>query len=293
MSETQESGAATNKAAVPEPSYLYEAPKPHPNMLRNVLMAVGLIYVVVSLYLLVDARGRVDKLEQAEQANNSEVKTLAKRLGTTDSNLKTSTEELGARLGMTEQDLQNRMAERAAQLERQQHAAEQRLSKEHRQEMSQVSGEVAGVKTELGTTQTDLATTKSDLASTKERLDRTIGDQNVMSGLIAHNSQDVEYLKHRGDRNYYEFTLAKGAMTPVSTISLQLKKADAKRGKFTLNVVADDRKIEKKDRTMLEPMQFYTGRDRMLYEIVVFTVEKNRVKGYLSTPKNAPAPFAK
>ncbi|MBV9088236.1 MAG: hypothetical protein JOY79_12170, partial [Acidobacteriaceae bacterium] len=76
----------------------------------------------------------------------------------------------------------------------------------------------------------------------------------------------------------------------VSTVSLQLKKSDAKKGKFTLNVIADDRTIEKKDRTLFEPMQFYTGRDRMLYEVVVLTVGKDKITGYMSTPKGAPVP---
>jgi hypothetical protein len=87
--------------------------------------------------------------------------------------------------------------------------------------------------------------------------------------------------------------LVKGARPqPVSTISLQLKKTDAKKGKFTMNVTADDRTIEKKDRNVAEPIQFYTGREHMLYEMVVWTVDKNRVTGYLSTPKNAPVPVS-
>src|SRR5207247_487541 len=91
--------------------------------------------------------------------------------------------------------------------------------------------------------------------------------------------------------NYYEFTLLRGAKPqPVSTVSLQLKKADAKRGKFSLNVTSDDKTIEKKDRNISEPIQFYTGRDRMLYELVVWTVDKKKAVGYLSTPKNAPVP---
>ena len=72
-----------------------------------------------------------------------------------------------------------------------------------------------------------------------------------------------------------------------STVRLALKKVDAKKSKFTLNVIADDRTIEKKDRTMYEPLQFYTAKDRQLYEVVVFTAEKNKVTGYLSTPKEA------
>jgi hypothetical protein len=115
----------------------------------------------------------------------------------------------------------------------------------------------------------------------------------MQSGLIAHTRDDLEILKHKGDRNYYEFTLIKGAKAqPVSTIALQLKKADVKRGKFTLNVTADDRTIEKKDRNVAEPIQFYSGRDRMLYELVVWSVDKNKATGYLSTPKNAPIPVS-
>ena len=113
----------------------------------------------------------------------------------------------------------------------------------------------------------------------------------MQSGLIAHTRDDLEVLKHKGDRNYYEFTLIKGAAPQaISTVSLQLKKTDPKKGKFTLNVTADDKTIEKKDRNVAEPMQFYTGRDHMLYELVVWSVDKKQATGYLSTPKNAPVP---
>ena len=113
----------------------------------------------------------------------------------------------------------------------------------------------------------------------------------MQSGLIATTRGDLEVLKHKGDRNYYEFSLTKGAKPqPVSTVSLQLKKTDVKRGKFTLNVTSDDKTIEKRDRNVSEPIQFYTGRDHLLYELVIWTVDKNKVSGYLSTPKNAPVP---
>jgi hypothetical protein len=118
-----------------------------------------------------------------------------------------------------------------------------------------------------------------------------VGDLGLQSGLIARTRDDLEVLKHRGDRQYYEFTLLKGAKPqPVSTVSLQVKKIDAKRGKYTLNVTSDDKTIEKKDRNVNEPIQFYTGRDHMLYELVVWTLDKNKATGYVSTPKNAPAP---
>lgn len=98
-------------------------------------------------------------------------------------------------------------------------------------------------------------------------------------------------LKHKGDRNYYEFTLVKGQRKPVSTVSLELKKADSKKSRYTLVVYSDDKSYEKKDRNLNEPLQFYSGKDPMLYEIVVNNVTaKNTVTGYLATPKSAPVP---
>lgn len=261
--------------------------------LRNVIIGVAVVYVIASLYFIFETRGRVAGLEKGQQAATSDIKTLAHRVGISEQNLKASTEELGSKLGMTEQELQQRLSTRTAQLERQQRASEQRISAEHKKEIGAVTGEVAGVKTDLGTAKTDIASTRTDLEATKQKLERAMGDLGVQSGLIAHTRDELEYLKHRGDRNYYEFALTKGSSpTPVSTISLQLKKADKKKGRFTVNVLADDRTIEKKDRTMMEPMQFYTGRDRSLYELVVMTVDKNKVTGYLSTPKNVQAPAA-
>jgi hypothetical protein len=112
----------------------------------------------------------------------------------------------------------------------------------------------------------------------------------VTSGLVATNGKELEILKHKGDRNYYDLNLTKGAKpTPISGISLSLKKADTKHSKYTLLVESDDKKIEKKDKGLDEPVQFYTGKDKLLYELVINTINKNQVVGYLATPKNAPA----
>jgi hypothetical protein len=139
----------------------------------------------------------------------------------------------------------------------------------------------------LGITEASLKTAADTQAVLADKLGMTQKD------VATRTRDDLEYLKHRGDRNIFEFSLSKGAKpTPISTVSLQLKKVDGKKGKFTLNVMADDRTIEKKDRTVFEPLQFYTGRERMLFEVVVLTADKNKITGYLSTPKSAPAPSA-
>jgi hypothetical protein len=150
-----------------------------------------------------------------------------------------------------------------------------------------VATEVNGVKGDLTKVGADVTDTKNDLASTKGKLEHAIGDLNKHSELIATSHEELELLKHKGDRDYFEFTLKKDKdPTRLSIVSLQLKKTDPKKSKFTLYVMADDKKIEKKDRTINEPLQFYTGRDRNLFEVVINTVDKNTVTGYLSTPKN-------
>jgi len=138
---------------------------------------------------------------------------------------------------------------------------------------------------------TDVAKTKSDLADTNVQLTSMKGDLNGHSSLIARNGEELEILKHKGDRNYYAFTLVKGERKQVGTVSLELKKADSKRSKYTIAVYSDDRQYEKKDKSLNEPLQFYSGKDPVLFEIVVNNVSaKNTVTGYLSSPKGAPVP---
>jgi len=157
----------------------------------------------------------------------------------------------------------------------------QLATKASTEDVSKLNGDVTGVK--------------SDLDVTKAKLDRSMGDMNVMSGLIARNHDDLEELRRRGDRNYFEFTLAK-AKTPqrVGPVQMSLNKTDPKKSKYTMTVLADDKSIEKKDKTAGEPVQFYVkGSARMSpYEIVVFEVSKNQITGYLSTPKSGGATAA-
>lgn len=248
-----------------------------------ILLFLALIFVAAAVYGYVTTQQRVGKLTKDLGASQAQVAELQKRMQSAEA----QEETLGQKLGMTKKDL----AQRAAQLQAQQKAAEARLEQEQKEQMGQVTGEVAGVKTDVGGVKTDVAATKADLEATKAKLQSAVGDLGMQSGLIAHTRDDLELLKHKGDRNYYEFTLLKGAKPqPVATVSLQLKKADPKHGKYTLNVSADDKTIEKRDRTVAEPIQFYSGREHMLFELVVWSVDKKKATGYLSTPKNAPTP---
>lgn len=255
-------------------------------ILKYGVLAIAVLYVIASLYVIYKLKTRIDALELKQQTLEAAQADLSGRLHATSSEFR---QALSSEVGMTKAE----MARRAAELQREQQASASKLSAAQSQQglqIAAVNSEVSGVKTEVGSARTDIAKTQTDLATTNQKLERAIGDLGVQSGLIAHTSSELEVLKHKGDRNYYDFTLHKGQKTPVSTVSLQLKKVDAKKSRFSVNVIADDRTIEKKDRTVGEPLQFYTGRDKLLYEVVVFSAGKDSITGYLATPKNAPTP---
>jgi len=249
-------------------------------------LLIGLGGLVWSYMLSTRLTRQETALSQAKEQNTQ----LAADLRETDARLKVATQELGQSLGLTQkqleaksQDILRREQADNARLETAQKAASQQISA--------VSSDVTAVKTDVGGVKTDVAKTQSDLATAVSQLTSMQGDLSGHTSLIARNHDELEVLKHKGDRTFYEFTLVKGQKKPVGTVSLELKKADAKKSRFTLTVYSDDKSYEKKDRNLNEPLQFYGGKDPALYEIVVNTVSaKNTVTGYLSVPKGAPAP---
>ena len=269
-----------------EQPHVYQ-PEPQSNVGKWILIALAAAYVGGSLFFIYTLHGNLRKVAQDQAASEKQVADLTKRMQSAEAD----SETVAQQLGLTKKEL----ATRAAALQGQQQAASARLAAqaaEEKKDVGAVAGEVGSVKTDVGGVKTDVAATKASLEATIAKLQGTIGDLGVQSGLIANTRSDLEALKHRGDRQYYEFALRKGAKPQsFSTVALQLKKTDPKRGKYTLNVTADDKTIEKKDKNQSEPVQFYTGREHMLYELVVWSVDKNKITGYLSTPKNAPVPI--
>jgi len=248
-----------------------------------IMVVVAVLVVAAAGYAHYSTHLALEKLNSDLLASQAQVKELQNRMQTSEA----QEETLAHQAGMTKKEL----AQRTAQLQAEQKAAAARLEQEEKAQISAVSGDIAGVKTDVGGVKTDVASTKADLEATKAKLQSAVGDLTGQSELIATTRADLEALKHKGDRNYYEFTLLRGAKPqPVSTVSLQLKKTDFKKGKFTMDVTSDDKTIEKKDRNVAEPIQFYSGRDHLLFELVVWTVDKNKATGYLSTPKGAPVP---
>jgi len=232
----------------------------------------------------------ITRQEAALNTANEQNTKLAADLRETDARLKVATQELGQSLGLTQKQLEARSQD-ILRREQADNARLETAQKAETQQITAVSSQVTDVKTDVGGVKTDVAKTQSDLATAVSQLQSMKGDMGSQSGLIARNHDELELLKHKGDRNYYEFTLAKGQKKPVGTVSLELKKADAKKSRFTMTVYSDDKSYEKKDRNLNEPLQFYGGKDPALYEIVVNSVSaKNTVTGYLSVPKSAPTP---
>lgn len=162
-----------------------------------------------------------------------------------------------------------------------------------KQATTSVDSKVSAVSSDVGNVKNDVTSVKAEVASTQSGLEKAIsdlkrvnGDMGVMSGLIATNGKDLAALRELGERNYFEFDLTKKQSDKrIGNVTLRLKNADVKRNRFTLEVLADDKRVEKKDKTINEPVQIYVGGNRQPYEIVVNQVKKDAVVGYLSTPK--------
>jgi hypothetical protein len=215
------------------------------------------------------ARRHLDSLKEEleaarKQANSAASQAKAEALR--------HVEDLGKQIQAEQQKQQQQVASELSEVKQTAGTANTKIA--------EVSGDVTTVKSQLGMTQADLQKTISDLK-------KVTGDLGVQSGYVATNGKEIAALKRLGERNIFEFNLGKTEQPQrVGDIALLLKKADPKRNKYTIEVLADDKTTEKKDRTVNEPVQFYTLKAKQPYEIVVNSVKKDQIVGYLATPKD-------
>jgi hypothetical protein len=260
-----------------------------PRTYSGALLAAIAVAILLGLGGILWSYALSHKLAAQQQALTDAVAQntkLAAALQDTNARLNVATETLKTSLGVTQKQLDTR----SAALQVRQVRGEQTTALLATAQQ-QTAGDVAAVQTDVGGVKTDVAKTQSDLADTNNQLTSMKGDLNGHSTLIARNNDELEILKHKGDRNYYQFTLVRGLKKQVGTVSLVLKRADSKKSKYTIAVYSDDKVYEKKDKSLNEPLQFYSGKEPMLFEIVVNNVSaKNTVTGYLSSPKGAPEP---
>jgi hypothetical protein len=226
---------------------------------------------------LTTTKTRAEQLANSLEETNQRLAQLsgqsqvtAQKLGLTQDELARA-RTLAQQIQKSQEEQQNKAAQLGAQLGQ--------VQKDSENKFGQINTDITGAKT-------DIATNRKELEETKNRLQSTIGDLGLASGRIAHTQADLEALKALGERNYYDFNLVKTKTGQrVGPIQIRLTKTDPKKSKYTMVVTVDDRSVEKKDRTAAEPVQFLVRGSRTPYEVVVMEVAKDRITGYLSTPK--------
>jgi len=267
------------------------------HILWNAAIVVALV-AIVALYI--NNRQMATALVQSDQQHQAQIAKLQQDLAQTGAEAEKSVDALARQAQDTaaqaeahaKQDLRKTSASLSAALAKQQDEEEQKRQQIAGQltdlqqanttaaaKLGEISDNVTGVKSDVASTQSELEKTGTDLK-------RVVGDLGVMSGLIATNQSQLDALKQLGDRDYVEFDLKRtSGRQKVGDMQLTLAKADPKHNRFTLQVLADDKMLEKRDRSINEPVQLYLAGNRQPEEIVVNEVKKDEVIGYVSIPK--------
>jgi TolA-binding protein len=262
----------------------------------------GLYYHARGLSSQIDqVNGELRKAQEAQTSEAEALQQIAGRLDQADARdaeLQGQVAQTQTRLGSAQSELQRtrqqttQATQAAAELARQQKAAQEAAQQlasqlgQLQQEQVATKGNVGSLTTDVAGVRGDVKSTKDDLAATRSELQRVIGDLGVQSDLVAHNRTELEELKLRGERDYVEFNLRRSdRIQRVGSVRLELRRTDPKRQKYTVNLVVDDQTIEKKDKNVYEPVQFYLEGFRTPTEIVVNKIERDRITGYISSPK--------
>ena len=267
----------------PQESYQYEVSSTP----RWILVVFIIVFLLVGFlfYAGYTMRGELSRAHEKSARLVAQVDQTNSRLADLKGKLEVTTQKLG----LTTAELARARA-LAQTIRKEQQESDEKLLAQIGQVKQESEAKIGQVSTELGGAKSDIESTRKELEATKGKLEHTIGDLGVQSGLIARNREEVEELRRRGERNIFEFDLRRTKRPQrVGPVQLALQRADAKRFRYTMTVYADDKSIEKRDKTVNEPVQFYVKGTRSPYEIVVFEVSKDRATGYLTTPKELAA----
>lgn len=281
------------------PSYV-PPPSPSGGIKIPLLFGAVIALLLANIYLFVRVEQMAGDLQKFRNSTATEIANLreASSLTTATSRqhldalrdeLEAARRQAAVAVGQAKTEAVARAEALARELEAEQQRQQQQVASqlsEVRQATSQTAARVGEVSTDVSTVRTEVAATKAELDKTIADLKRVTGDMGVMSGLIATSSKELGALKTLGDRHYIEFNLKKDRRPQkVGDVSVLIKKTDTRRNRFTIDLIADDKKTEKKDRNINEPLQFYTARARQPYEMVVNEVRKDQIIGYLAIPK--------
>jgi NACalpha-BTF3-like transcription factor len=257
------------------------------------VVPVIVVLCVVSLAGLAMAWRASTFAQDSRQALNNDMKTMKQSY---DNNLSTLTERLSEaektnmnlqgdlsvvvkKLQITQSDLRKARdeAQKIRDDEIQQLSSidsemkDQLAMKASNDDVKLVNGQVDVVRTDLDSTKRDLQMARSEMGT-----------------LIAKNHDDIETLRRLGERDYVEFTIAaKNKLQKVRDVAIELHSADPKKNQCSIALYVDDKRLEKRNRTINEPIFVYIHGERRPTEVVINKVEKNEVAGYMSFPKGS------
>ncbi len=281
----------------------YESPQPQRSGLAIPLLAGGLIalaaaniYLYVQLdHLQTDTTQKIEKLTAAvggvRDASSVSTAAQARHIDALKEELANANSQARSMSSQAKVEAQAH----ADQLARQLQAEEAKMQQQVTGQISEVNQSVTAANAKIADVSTDVGAVKSQAAMTQSQLEKTIadlksvtGDLGVQSGLIATNGTELQALKLRGERNYIDIKLGKAKQPQrFGDITLKLESADPKHNKYSVTLMADDKTSEKKDKSVNEPVQFYTSKGgHTPYELVINQVTKTGIVGYLSTPKD-------
>ena len=288
----------------PTPTYIPPA-EPQRSGLMTALVAGAIIALVAAniyLYVQIDhVRTDMAKMQESLKTEISNLKDASSvTTAAQQRHLETMKEELEAARNQARTASSQAKAEALAhadQIAKNIQAEEARMKQQQQamsSQLSEVKDSATTANTKIADVSTDVGSVKSAQAQTQAQLDKTIadlksvtGDLGVASGLIATNGKELSALKLRGERNYIDIKLTK-TKQPVrfGDIMMKLDNADPKHNKYSVNITADDKTVTKKDKNINEPVQFYVSKGgHTPYELVINSVSKNQIVGYLATPK--------
>lgn len=204
---------------------------------------------------------RLVKEEEQNQQLQSDLKVVTDKLNVTQSDLIAARKQSKSAVVAYDKKL-NELGTNVNQ---------QLATKASADDVNKLNGDVTGVKGDLDATKNSIQMARSEMGT-----------------LIARNHDEIDQLRRMGQRDYFEFTVQrKSGAQKVGSIQVELKDTNTKKNQYTINVLADDKSFEKKNRSVNEPIFFYTGGTRAALELVVNKVTKTTATGYLSVPKSA------
>ena len=228
-----------------------------------------------------------DQLTSQLQTITSEHASVVSDLAVVADRMSATAEALDATRGVT--DTLTRAHARTARTAAANAAAVKAVREDAHARVAEVDTKVAGVSNDVKAVATGLAAARIEVADNARKVSSVTSTTTSLSEQVAKTAGDLSELRRRGERDVAEFDIRKGSSPEawgVAGIRVELKKTDERRSKYDVVLHVDDRRLEKKDRTINEPVPFLVGGDQLRYELVVTSVERDRVRGYVTTPKD-------